>query len=390
MQPVERQTTGYLSQILTSGARPLQFRITARSLLTGAGLAGQVDHSRAPPPVGFTYAHRFASVDLIASLDQASFDGAVPMLAAEIAPVVTAVHALGRSDLARPNFESGAGPHVASDPARPRRAQFPFTSRLPVEGDRPATSPPTPTLKANEPVTSFAGRPQPTVLKVPEIGRTANVAIHIVAADSRGLGEDVQMRRPSNHLGEAEVGRSIGPASDAVLAPDTSRGQKRALEGGAPPPRALLPPQARVHKNAPPEAIDLVPGQLPLKQPEPGSVGPTVGAHGIEVRERVTVAGARAAATNSDWMVATRPEGPQDARALETIEQLRSSVHALMTKAVAARAAPAEATRSTPESPAARPPRRVIVVKQSVERQRRSAAFWERRYLAWPQLKVLR
>jgi hypothetical protein len=382
VQAAERQATGYLSRVLASGARPFQFRAAAHTLLTGVGAAGQFGYSHAPPPAGFTYAQPSAPAELITGRGPEPFDAVVT--AAKAAPALPGAQAPGSGRSRRPEPASGAVPHLAFDMERSGRAP----SSSPVDSRTPAVSGTTSAFKARAAAETPGVQSKTLVLKVPEAASGAQAAVRELASGVQRIGARAEIQQPRNHRsGAVDVGSPAGSAPEDALARSTARGPERARENAPPPPQRLQ----RAAENAHRKAADFIPQELPPKQPVASAMdGPSIAVERIEAGDRANAASVRPAAIAAVRRTAFAAEDSQKLRAVHTLQQLRSSVQALVTKAVAAKAAPAEAKPRAPERPAARPPRKLIVARQSVDRQRHSPAFWERRHLGWAQLRVFR
>ncbi len=374
MPPAERHTTGYLGRVLASGARQFQFRAGVRTLLTGVGADAQLGRAPAPPPLGFTYAH--TAVELVS--------GRVPEF------IDAAVHA-AESTLPRPAPYLPEGSHrrwwgesVSSrddDAWRDRTRDEPS---LPPSGARLQDPGASATLGATSGVNPKAAseivatRSRRIDLEVPTVRAVAAPAPNVVASvehastgvSTRDAGSDdlglMQRHEPDTHV--TSVRRSGGVASDAEPAQETRVGARRLRENVPPPSTQTTAGQA--YQSTRREPI------VPL---EPGPPPPPVSTPAIVSAQHVEPGPARKA---------TRVA--QDHRGERVIEQLRSSVQALMAKAIAAKPASADTPNQAPSPQAARPAQQVIVVNRSAGRPLQTPAYWERRNLGRSQFRVFR
>ncbi|HZF20335.1 MAG TPA: hypothetical protein VE008_11585 [Burkholderiales bacterium] len=404
MQPVERELAGgYLSRVLASGARPFQFRATARTLLTGVGVEGQLDHAHAPPPVGFTYADLPVPVDPTAGLGRASFD-AGGALAAKTGPTRSAPPELPDEKPKNSVPGSSAAPRELSDP--PLAAPAPFSTRPPVDAGRPAPSGVVPGSKSSL-AREHPAAPSTTTLEVPGVACRSPATARDLAG-ARDVGTRPEFRRRHDSAAASRIGSPSRTASENAQAKDTGphqetpplRDPERAPRAGAPSRSAPLSTQAddamrqptrapsparHATEDARNETTDLAP-----RKPVPRRAAPAVRGSSLTA-EHVGIG----AAVAPPLRFTARPppfppENSGNQRAAQNIEVLRGSVQALATKAVAAKAAPVEPTPPSPGRAAVKPAREVVVVRESAGRQSHRSAFWERRHLALPLLRVLR
>jgi len=416
VQPAERETAGaYLSRVLASGARPFQFRAAVRTLLTGVGAEGQLDHAHAPPPVGFTYAELPVPADPTAGLGHAPFEaGAAP--AAKTGSTRSAPPELPDEKPRSSVPGSSASPRELS--TSPLAARAPVSTRPPVDAGRPAPSGVVPGSES-----SFApghtAAPSTTTLEVPGVARRGpatardlagarDVATHPESRSRHDPPAASRIGRPSRAASESADAKDLGPHQETPLLRDRERAPRAgAANRGAPPSTQAddavrHPTQAREDASPGPrwapnsarhtaedarnETTDLAPRKpLPGQRAAPAVRESSLAAERLGLGATVAPSLRATAGARPFW-----PENSGNQRAVQNIEALRGSVQALVTKAVAARAAPVEPTPPSPGQAAVKPAREVIVVRGSAGRQSHPSAFWERRYLALPLLRVLR
>jgi hypothetical protein len=373
MPPAEHAKMGYLGRALASGARPFHYRAAVRTLLTGVGAVAPLHGAHLPLP-GLTYASPAPGFD---QRGAAEFSGVAPPTAPVRAP-------------ASPQTGSSAG-------TPPRRERSEPTNEY---GHRPPSAVPQPGADAprmehqrfgSETKTESQSETQavsiaPQLVAIPESKRVAPAELASavmpkvarLAPSAPPIADRARRHDPiaTANLHPADRQRSPGPVEHAARLPDAAPGPQPNLAL-----RTAAPQRARA------DLVSETPGRSPSQHPTPPLVpSPNTRMASLD-RTAPGQRAPRPEPARTTMSTPTRASAdPTHQRALRTLEQLRHTVQALVTNPQAAQ--PAAAASAVP--PPAPPAPKVVVVKQSADQPRRGSAFWERRYLGHPQLRVFR
>jgi hypothetical protein len=390
MPPAERPTTGYLTHALARGARPFHFRTGVRTLLTGVSSAASWHGAQQPFP-GFTYVSPAPAFDLRGNMESPA-SAALTVPAAARAP---------------------ASPHTGSSIGVPPRATQ--TARADEQGARP------PSGAHQTAAAALHGKHQQFGADVktesrPEIQAVSSAPQWIAIPESRraapgdlasattpkvapfsprapSTADRAHQHDPTTKVNPhpADLGNNPNPVEHVAKLPDAvviGPQPNLASSPVVPPPALHMAPRARA------DLASETPGRSPSPRPTPAHVPwpntRTALFDRAESSQHTPQPQAprpeRARITSSAPMPTRAPLDPTQQRALRTLEQLRHSVQALVSKPPAAQP-PAPAPVVPPPTP---PPAKVVLVRPAADRVRRVAAFWERRYLGHPQLRVFR
>jgi hypothetical protein len=373
MPPAEYAKMGYLGRALARGARPFHYRAAVRTLLTGVGAVAPLHGAHLPLP-GFTYA---PSAPGFEQYGDAEFSG---VTATTPAAVRTPTSPQTGSSAAAPPHRGRSEPVNEYGHRPPSTAPQPDAPR--VEHQRFGTETKAESRSETQAV-SIASRliaiPEPkrgetAVLASAATSKVARPAPSAPPIANRDCRYD-PIATVNPHPADRQLSR--GPVEHAAR-PDTVPG---------PQPNLALRSAARQHARA--DLASESPGRSP-SQPQTPPLVPSPNTHMVSLDR--TAPGQRVSRPESvrPTMSAPTPTrasvDPTHHRALRTLEQLRHSVQALASRPQAAQ--PAAPTPVAP--PSAPPAPKVVVVRPSTDRARRGAAFWERRYLGHPQLRVFR
>jgi hypothetical protein len=385
MPPAERLMTGYLARALASGAQSFRFRTGARTLLTGVDTAASL-HGVPQPLPGYSYASPAPPFNLHGTME---FPTAVAAPTAPAAARTPASLQTGSSVGVSPRMvRSESADENSTQPssaARQTGADVPH-----VEHQRYRSDAKTETRLETQAVSiapQLIAIPKPNYIVLANWASAARLKGAAFAPNAPPFPDHAGKHDPITNVNPrpADLRLSRDPVERVAKLPNTAIG---------PPPNLALFPTVPPHvphtaRRAHANLVSEAPEQSPSPQPTPPHVSLP--------NSRMAPFDRAASGQRAPHSQAPRPElarttptraplDPTQQRALRTLEQLRHSVQALVSKPQAAPSAAATPVVRPPASPAPK----VVVVRPSAERSRHGSAFWERRYLGHPQLRVFR